>query len=222
MKKTPHLKAILSQYKETLSAEEYFSFEQEVDRLLKHYSDLLSALPPGAPRGRKVHELINEQEELSSHIKTSCQKGCGACCHLEVEITRDDAVVLADSLAVGLADGLPIDTSKLYQLSLRSRLDAAWSKGFVEANRCVFLGADNACRNYHSRPSVCRKHSVISAVEECEKIGGQPVPKLMPMAEIIMSAAVSQPNNDFGSLSKMLQNVLDERAEKSAAENCHS
>lgn len=211
MKMTPHLKAILSQYKEILSEEEFASFDREVSRLLHHYSDALGKLTAGAERGRQVHALINEQEELSSHIKTTCQKGCGACCHLEVEITRDDAIILADSLAAGMADGLPVDMEKLYLLSLRQRLDSAWKKGAVSANRCVFLGADNACRNYHNRPTVCRKHSVISAVEECEKIGGQPVPKLMPVAEIILSAAINQSNNEFGSLAKMLQTVLDER-----------
>ncbi len=216
MKTTPHLKAILNQYKDVLSVEEFESFEKEVNRLLLHYSDVLAALTPGAERGRKVHELINEQEQLSSHIKTSCQRGCGACCHLEVEITQDDAVILADSLEAGLADGMGIDIEKLFKLSQRQRLDEAWKNGWVASNSCVFLGPDNACRNYQNRPTVCRKHSVISPVEECEKIGGNPVPKLMPMAEIILSAAVNQPNNDFGSLAKMLQNTLDERATQKA------
>ncbi|MBO9666068.1 MAG: hypothetical protein J7501_04585, partial [Bdellovibrio sp.] len=65
-----------------------------------------------------------------------------------------------------------------------------------------------------SRPAVCRKHSVISPVIECEKIGGHPVPKVMPLAEIIMSAAASQVDNDFGSLAKMLQEELDRRTQK--------
>ena len=205
MIKTPHLKSILLQYKEILSPEELTSFENEVQRLLLHYIAVLSELPPGAARGRKVHELIGEQEQLSSHIKTSCQRGCGACCHLEVEITRDDAMVLAESLAT-----IEIDQGRLRRLSGRERLDSAWARGVVGDNRCVFLGEDNACRNYENRPTVCRKHSVISPAIECEKVGGQPVPKIIPMAEIIMSAAVNLPENDFGSLAKMLQKVLDE------------
>jgi Fe-S-cluster containining protein len=90
-------------------------------------------------------------------------------------------------------------------------LDPAWSQGWVSANRCVFLGADNACRNYENRPAVCRKHSVVSPVIECEKPGGQPVPKVMPLAEIIMSAAANQIENDFAALPKMLQRELDRR-----------
>jgi len=208
LKKTPQLNALLEQYQSLLPDDEFISFETEVHRLLIHYTDTLANLSPGAERGRRVHELIEEQNAASSHIKTSCQKGCGACCHLEVEITRDDANILADSIA----NGVKVDNLRLRELAQRVRLDAAWKLGFVESNRCVFLGADNACRNYRNRPTVCRKHSVISPVSECETKGGNPIPKLMPLAEIVMSAAVNQPGNDFGSLSKMLQLVLDERA----------
>jgi len=207
MIKTPHLKSILAQYKDILSPDELMSFENEVERLLNHYSAILTELPAGVERGKKVHAFIEEQEQLSSHIKTSCQRGCGACCHLEVEITLDDAMVLAKSLEAGVE----IDYAQLRSLSLRERLDKAWARGVVSSNRCIFLGADNACRNYENRPTVCRKHSVISPAIDCEKVGGQPIPKLIPMAEIIMSAAINLPNNQYGSLAKMLQRVLDEQ-----------
>lgn len=93
MIKTPHLKSILAQYKDILSSDEVLSFENEVDRLLNHYLVILSELPAGGERGKKVHALIEEQ--LSAQIKTSCQWGCGACSHLELEITLDDAMVMA-------------------------------------------------------------------------------------------------------------------------------
>ncbi len=207
MIKTPQLRSLLANYKDLLAEDEFLSFEREVERLLAYYGEMLAQLSPGEERGRKVHALINEQEQLSSHIKTTCQKGCGACCHLEVEITRDDAVILANSLAAGL----DVDFARLRELSLRERLDSAWAQGWVAGNRCVFLGADNACRNYENRPSVCRKHSVVSPAIECQKLGGQPVPKVMPLAEIIMSAAANQVENDFASLPKMLQRELDRR-----------
>jgi Fe-S-cluster containining protein len=215
MLKTPQLRNLLSNYQNILAAEEFASFEQEVDRLLLHYCGLLAVLMPGQERGRKVHELLLEQEIASAHIKTTCQKGCGACCHLEVEITRDDAAILADSIAQGVI----VDYPRLRDLSARVRLDKAWELGFVPSNRCVFLGPDNACRNYENRPAVCRKHSVISPVIECEKVGGNPVPKLMPLAEIILSAAANQVGNDFGALPKMLQSELDNRTQKLLDEN---
>lgn len=207
MKKTGQLRALLDQYHQILNEEEFSSFEKEVLRLLSHYSALLAKYPAGASRGRKVQALIDEQVELSAHIKTTCQKGCGACCHLEVEITRDDAEILADSIASGIG----VSSDDLLQLAQRQRLDSEWTKGAVPSNRCVFLGPDNACRNYENRPSVCRKHSVVSPVIECEKPGGTPIPKVMPLAEIILSAAINQNHNDFAALPKMLQRVLDER-----------
>lgn len=214
MKKTAQLRTLLEQYQSILSLEEFESFDKEVHRLLNHYGKVLEAYPAGVLRGRKVQALIDEQVELSAHIKTSCQKGCGACCHLEVEITRDDAEILANSLD----HSLQIDYENLRRLSNRQRLDDEWKKGAVPTNRCVFLGADNACINYENRPAVCRKHSVVSPVEECEKPGGQPVPKVMPMAEIILSAAVNQKHNEFAALPKMLQRTLDERHQENVAE----
>lgn len=210
MLKTPQLRNLLSNYQSLLAVDEFASFEREVDRLLLHYCEILAVLTPGEQRGRKVHELLHEQEVASAHIKTSCQKGCGACCHLEVEITRDDAVILADSIAQGMV----VDYSRLRELSSRVRLDKAWEQGYVSSNRCVFLGADNACRNYENRPAVCRKHSVVSPLMECEKVGGHPIPKLMPLAEIILSAAANQIGNEFGALPKMLQSELDTRNQK--------
>lgn len=101
---------------------------------------------------------------------------------------------------------------------MRERLDSEWHWGVVSSNRCVFLGTDNACRNYKNRPTVCRKHSVISPANECEKMGGQPVPKLIPMAEIIMSAAINLPDNQYGSLAKRIQKLSDEQKPWSMAQ----
>lgn len=207
MRKTPHLRNLLDQYKTVLKTEEFTSFEAEVERLLQFYTLHLAGFPNAVARGREVQRLIDEQVDASSHIQTTCQKGCGACCHLEVEITSDDAAVLEDSLRSGIV----IDFTRLRDLSKRERLDDKWKAGATPSNRCVFLGADNACSNYENRPAVCRKHSVISPVEECEKIGGQPVPKIMPMAEIVMSAAVSQEGVEFAALPKMLQRLIDSR-----------
>lgn len=202
---TPQLRNLLAVYKNTLNAEEYQSFETEVDRLLHYYYDLLNAYRAGAERAQVTHELIEEQIALNSHIKTSCQKGCGACCHLEVEISEDDADRLARSI---LQQGLEIDETRLQELAMRSRLDPLWARGPVPSNRCVLLGEDNACRNYENRPSVCRKHSVVSPAVDCETLGANPVPRLIPLNEIILSAAVSQDGNAFGALPKMLLAAL--------------
>ncbi len=205
MKKTPQLRNLLFSYETTLSEEEFQSFEREVNRLLNHYSEILNSYRAGAERAQVAQALIDEQVEMNSHIKTSCQKGCGACCHLEVEITEDDADLLAYSIR---NQNLVIDEKRLQELAQRTRLDKKWSEGAVSSNRCILLGADNACSNYANRPSVCRKHSVTTPAANCSTLGASPVPLLIPMNEIILSAALNQPGNGFGSLPKMLEAAL--------------
>lgn len=205
MKMTPQLRNLLAVYKTTLNPEEFESFEREVNRLMNHYHDLLANYRPGAERATVTHELIEEQIALSSHIKTTCQKGCGACCHLEVEISEDDADRLARSI---LQQGIEIDEERLQAQATRERLDSQWAQGAVKSNRCVLLGDDNACRNYENRPAVCRKHSVVTPVSECETLGGNPVPRLIPLNEIIISSAINQEGNQFGALPKMLAAAL--------------
>ncbi|MNJ96846.1 Flagellin N-methylase [compost metagenome] len=210
MKQTAQLRGLLSHYQTLLSPEEYQSFSQEVDRLLKHYYEVLNAHPPGIARAQKIHELVEEQVAASSHIKTSCQKGCGACCHLEVEITEDDAALMALSI---VEQNLQFDEASLEEQSQRERLDPKWNQGAVKSNRCVMLGADNACRNYDFRPTVCRKHSVTSPAIDCSTLGATPVPRLIPMNEIILSAAINLPQNNFGALPKMLASALNQLKE---------
>jgi Fe-S-cluster containining protein len=206
MKKTAQLRGLLAQYQTLLPVEEYESFSREVDRLLLHYFEILNAFNPGAERAKKTQELIEEQIAKNSHIQTSCQKGCGACCHLEVEITEDDAALMALSIT---ANNLPYNQDSLIKQAQRDRLDPLWAQGAVKTNRCVMLGADNACGNYENRPSVCRKHSVVSPAQDCETIGASPVPRLIPLNEIILSAAINLPQNNFGSLPKLLNQALE-------------
>jgi Fe-S-cluster containining protein len=207
MKQTAQLRGLLAHYKTLLNTEEYESFSREVDRLLKHYFDVLNEFPAGVFRAQKIHELIEEQVAAAEHIKTSCQKGCGACCHLEVEITEDDAALMALSI---IEKELKYDEAALAELAQRERLDPKWAQGAVKANRCIMLGDDNACRNYQHRPTVCRKHSVTSPKEDCETLGASPVPRLIPLNEIIMSAAINLPQNNFGAMPKMLAHALQQ------------
>ncbi|MBC7370469.1 MAG: YkgJ family cysteine cluster protein [Bdellovibrionaceae bacterium] len=205
MKKNRQLQALLSNYESSLNAEEYESFVREVTRLQNHYFDILNSYRAGAERAQTTQLLIEEQNLQNAHIKTSCQKGCGACCHLEVEITADDADLLARSI---LTNNIPYDKVRLALQADRPRLDPEWSKGPVTENRCVMLGADNACGNYENRPTICRKHSVTSPAELCSTLGASPAPLIVPMNEIILSAALSLDNNEFGSLPKMLSAAM--------------
>lgn len=202
---TPTLRALIAQHRATLPAETSRDFELDVDRELSRIQAHLLTFAAGVARGREVQRLIDAEVGTLRDSQFSCRRGCGACCHLEVQITNDDAAVLRESLR----EGTPIDLAKLRVLSERTKNDPKWRDGICPENRCVFLGDDNACRNYQSRPAVCRKHLVASHPIECETLGGHPVPVLIPMAEIVLSAALSVEGTRFGALSTMLQESLD-------------
>lgn len=198
------LRSILANYKNTISEEDYRDFEIHVDTLMKNFIQDFSQIPPGVERGRYLHALIDKEILASSHVETSCTKGCAACCHLEVEITDDDAAVLNSAIK----DGNVIDLNRLKDLAERSRQDPLWRKGVVPNNRCVFLGENNACSVYYYRPSTCRKAAVVGNPKDCSDPKGNSIPRIIPMAEIIMSAALNLSDNSFGSLPKLLLKQL--------------
>lgn len=205
---TPTLKKIIEDYKLILNQEEHDSFVKEVMSRLEFYLEHFFTFEPGSERGREIQRLIDNEVTQVNHIKASCHKGCGSCCHLEVQITADDASVLIDSLM----DGYRIDLERLRKLSLREKNDPAWKERVNSHNRCVFLDASQSCGIYDYRPAVCRKLLVTSPVEDCSKEDGMPSPIIMPIAEIVMSAAVTINGSEFDSLPRMLQKSIDQRA----------
>ncbi|MGZ3748167.1 MAG: YkgJ family cysteine cluster protein [Pseudobdellovibrionaceae bacterium] len=216
MKKTNLLKNFLFQQEALISADEYRQLSEEVDRLIQKFMLELKAMPPGVARAQKVHEFIDGQNQSFSHIATSCAKGCGYCCHLEVEITEDDAERLVNAV-VDL--NISLDLELLEIQSQRERQDESWKRGCIKENRCVMLDENNSCRVYASRPVNCRKHAVVSPVSECSTLGASPVSRIIPMNEIFMSAYISLPNLQFGSLSKLLLRALQKRKDMNQIHN---
>jgi Fe-S-cluster containining protein len=211
MQLTRNLKALLIAYKEQLPADQYQSFESHVSNLMAGFMEDLSNYSPGIKRGLRTHELLEAEIAKASHIKTTCGKGCSGCCHFEVEITADDAEVLADHLRTS---GLNFDHARLNQLAKRQKNDSAWQKGLVPENRCLFLSEAGACRVYASRPTSCRKLSVTTPSNECTDPSGMPQPLIIPVAEILMSAAINLVNNSFGAMAKMIEHrVMSDAAE---------
>lgn len=97
----------------------------------------------------------------------ACAKGCAACCHLKVHITRAEAVAIASHLEASLSPG------KLAALrrTLADRAEAGrglgpgpWRKAAIP---CGLLADDRTCRIYDERPVPCRIHVSPSAAD-CE------------------------------------------------------
>ncbi len=167
---TRNLKQIIENYKNTLSDSAFQSLNKYIYQLTNSIMAELSLKEPGVARGKHVHQLIESEIEKSAHVAVTCHKGCSACCHLEVEITSDDAEVLAQEVV----SGLQIDHVRLAELAHREKNDLLWRRPLHAENRCLFLGSDGGCRAYAARPSACRKLSVISEPEECASMDGSP------------------------------------------------
>ena len=203
---TPRLRSMINEQRAALAPGDYTQFIATIRSLFEKYTSKLLEFEAGVPRAKAMHEMMEQAMKTAAHIRVSCCKGCSGCCHYEVELTYDEAVLLA-AIVQG---GLTIDRSRLKQQSLRERRSPEWNTVPGEANRCVFLGPDGACKIYDERPSACRRLIVTSPPENCS-MPGQPVePVNITLAEILISASLSIKGTTYASISKMLLPLLPE------------
>lgn len=194
---TPVLRALVTQYQAQLPADDFAAFVDYLKAMHAQLHQQLAPLAPGPARARAVHALL-EPELAKVTVDTKCRKGCSACCHLEVEITKDEGELLAEVVMAGHR----IDEARLQLQAARERRSAEWAQMVHLPNRCVFLGEDGACTVYAHRPGSCRKHLVVTHPVECATKGGKPEAVTVPVAELILSTALSLADNPYSSLSK--------------------
>lgn len=111
--------------------------------------------------------------EVESGVRYSCKRGCSACCHINVDITNDEAEILR-KLPHGREN---LELHKKLGHSPRSNLSK-------EQSACPFL-KDNECSIYDNRPFACRVYHVVSDPKFCdirENAGG--------MVEVVVKASV--------------------------------
>lgn len=165
---------------------------------------------PGAGRAGMVHGVIDSDLKEFSIDSHSCRKGCAHCCHLEVTITQDEAVMLAAKVN----SGVEVDLDRLRQQASIPALmdggDSAWSGLPAQDRRCVFLGVDNLCRIYEARPAACRKYLVNTPPKDCEDPKGNSAVLSNLSTEIEVSAAYNL--GPIGSLPKLLLEALEGKA----------
>ena len=69
----------------------------------------LSSYPMGRARAIAAYKLLDRELKISANMAATCQKGCNACCHLDKEITYDEA----DLLSFLIKNGVRCDTQLL-------------------------------------------------------------------------------------------------------------
>lgn len=92
-------------------------------------------------------EDASYEELLKKEVKSECN--CGQCCRLIIEVELHDAEREPRIKELGSPLESPLDGSgkrEVVGYMLNSRSDYA----------CVFLGQDNRCSIYPTRPLVCR------------------------------------------------------------------
>jgi Fe-S-cluster containining protein len=149
---------------------------------------------------KKLNEFI---EDYRKKELISCKSGCFHCCHYQVEITFEEALILANYV---LEKKIIIDDEMLRTQS--SIPDSEWYDYPEELRKCVFVGENGECKVYEDRPMACRKHNVTSGAEFCQ---GKPGPHIdgitSPVIEAFVSGAISA-SRESGFLPKMLQKIL--------------
>jgi Fe-S-cluster containining protein len=199
---TRSLKKFILDYEPQLDAETFSAFLMSLSEELDKASAKFLALPAGAERAFKLHQLVEEEIAQGADIKVSCFKGCSACCHMEVEVTSYEADILKDIVEGGHV----IDSARLQKQSERDVQDPLWRQGMRgENNRCVFLNGEGACSIYEKRPVMCRRHSVTSPAKNCETLDATIVLRYFPKVDLLISAANEDPSMTIGPLAKMLQ-----------------
>lgn len=201
---TPYLRSVVEAQRQALPPADFAEMMAMIRNLYGKYAAALAAAPSGAERGRVLHHLTDQAVATAAEVPVSCRRGCSGCCHFEVEITRDEAAVLAERVR----DGVAVDRARLASQAARPRLSPEWAKFFSAENRCVFLGDDGACRIYDDRPSACRRLLVTSPAEACTTAGAAVAPVRILLAEILLSAAVDASAGEFASLPRLLHAEL--------------
>ncbi len=184
---TPQFKFRLMTFRRVLPHAQFDSLVRDSLGVFRRVMVELARTPKGIDRARRVYAMIDQEFQATPPKNVSCGEGCGACCRFPKQITDDEADLLASLVLAGQA--------MIHPASL-------------EKGGCPFLDGENRCSVYNDRPSTCRKYHVTSPRESCASDDGTVVPHIELMPEIIVSAAMSLPDNDIGMMNDQLARRL--------------
>lgn len=128
----------------------------EIKRELLKLNEFLNKGKPVKATVNRINKFIDKSVVLAGiPEKSPCNKGChsAACCHYAVDVTKAEAVVIADEYNLepsNLTEGFSVDTT-----------------GNPDKTACPFLH-NNKCQIYKHRPIPCRiYHSLEPLASNC-------------------------------------------------------
>lgn len=175
---------------------------------------------PGKNRAKLAHKAVQEavDHDLADHLakpnaeKPSCRAGCSGCCHMQTEITGDEAALYAEMIE----HGLKVDMVKLEHQATTTYDDITWWRQSTKDKACLFLGEDGKCRIYANRPLACRKYYVFTPAEKCSEVsqtGSIEVGVIaLPNAEIVTSAIMDLQKSTIMNMPKNIWKHLKRKA----------
>lgn len=149
-------------FEELRNKSEFISIVHDVVKELQQLSNPIS-------RAKFIHNLIEalNRDVFSNPLVqqlSPCKMGCSACCHTQVSVTEDEAILMAQLVR----DGIGIDLNQLeLQAQAQNDSDTFYQIPFPK-RACVFLDENGACRIYENRPSVCRTNAVLGDNDQCD------------------------------------------------------
>lgn len=172
--------------------------------------EALQKLQTPEDRVKFLHTAINDVNlSVFNHplVKqfSPCAKGCSGCCHTQVSVTMDEAIVLATKVEEGLA--IDFDRVKL-QRETKNDADEFFKLKYAD-RKCIFLDENGACRVYEDRPSVCRTNAVLGTADQCDTSVERKPLRLVKtsQADMIIYAQFLYSNNN-GSLHNLIGELL--------------
>lgn len=170
----------------------------------------MKAIPYAKVRALFIHKAIDEfNEEIFAHpiVKEfmPCKAGCSACCHTQVSVTQDEALLLLDKIRSGVA----IDEAQLNLQAQSGNNSEAYYKLSFQDRKCVFLNEKGECRVYEDRPSVCRTNAVLGSADQCNTSNSQQSLRLIrtEKADMVIAAAFAF-SEENGTLPYMIYKLL--------------
>lgn len=154
-------------YEKLKDNSQFFSITK---RLIERIRNIKTAFIRARIVHREVDKHITElftDPAVRSNVK--CGKGCSACCHTHVSVSKDEAALLAKRVV----DDTPIDTYRLYLQAQAYNDSSLWYRLNYQERSCLFLNEKGECRVYEDRPSVCRTNYVLSEPHQCLTIDGR-------------------------------------------------
>lgn len=170
----------------------------------------LSKLSSPMDKARFVHQSVDQLTvDIFSHPivrdLSPCKLGCTACCHTQVSVTEEEALLLVNNIH----GGVEIDKSRLeLQMKVKNDHEAFYKLSYVD-RKCIFLDQNGGCKVYEDRPSVCRTNAVLGSPSQCDTTHGiQPIRLVKtPLADMAIYGHFSS-SNSSGTLPYMVGKVL--------------